>query len=240
VAINNRKEILGFYFDSATSSSKTFVFDPVARSFTDIVVPGATYVQNFGLNDSGQYVTSSDVGQFIYTPGGPTAPDGSSVFMPVAGGTLPAGQSQFAITVKPGTTYYIDPAFAHGFEYRAGTGPLFASVTAPTGIGTGHFSLYLWNGTSYVYSRSIDGGTAFTFATAVDRFELGGIPDSAAVDFAHPTSFVTGLTFAGAGTFNGFQNALGAVPEPASWWLVIAGFGLVGTVARRRGALAQA
>jgi len=36
------------------------------------------------------------------------------------------------------------------------------------------------------------------------------------------------------GSPGGFSYAAGAVPEPASWAMLIAGFGLVGAVLRRR------
>ncbi|MBV8971527.1 MAG: PEP-CTERM sorting domain-containing protein [Sphingomonadaceae bacterium] len=238
-AINNTGLILGQYsqyIDDTTSYSKAFSFDPVAHSFTDIDVPGALNVQTFGINDAGQYVVSSDAGQFIYSPGGPAAPGGASVFLPVSGGALPPGQAQFAITVAPGTTYYIDPAYASGFEYLAGNGPLFSSVTAPSGVGVGnHLALYLWDGSHYVFAARLTGGTAYDFAAPTARFELRGIPASAGIDPNNPSGFVTGLTFASAGQFDGFQNALPAgVPEPAAWSLFVAGFGVVGAAVRAR------
>jgi probable HAF family extracellular repeat protein len=238
-AINNNGQILGgysLYYDTENFYNKAFMYDPVAHTFTDIDVPGANNVQTWGINDLGQYVVNSDAGQFIYSPDGPTAPDGSPVFLPVAGGSLPPGQAQFAFTVVPGTTYYIDPAFATGFEYLAGSGPLFTSVTAPSGLFPSNiYELWLWNGASYAFASNITGGIAFTFEDALDRFQLRGIPRSAGIDAETHEGFITGLTFASAGQFDGFQIALsGAVPEPASWAMLIAGFGLVGAVQRRR------
>ncbi len=232
-AINNNGQILGGY-TTASGNSAAFFYDPDTGGFTDITIPGANSVTAWGINDSGRYVVTSDTGNFIYDPNGPVAPDGSPVFAPVDGAGLPPGSSQFAITVIAGQTYYIDPTYAFGFEYLSGTGPLFASVTAPTGIGTDNmFSLYLWNGTGYVFDTRITGGVAFTFADPTSRFELRGIPASAAIDPNNPSGFVTGLTFASAGQFDGFQNAL-AVPEPATWSLMIAGFGMAGAALRRR------
>ena len=233
-AINESGQILGGYFDDV-GNSHPFSYDRTAGVETAIVVPGATNAQTFGLNNLGQYVVSSDAGQFIYSPDGPVAPDGSSVFLPVDGLTLPAGSNQFAIGVVPDTVYYVDPSLARGFEYLSGTGPLFTSVIAPAGIGVNNmFQLWLWDGTKYVFDTRVTGGVAFDFTNPVDRFELIGIPASAGIDADHPNGFVTGLTFAGSGQFDGFQNALGAVPEPASWALMLAGFGVVGAAARRR------
>ncbi len=233
-AINNTGTILGGYSD-ADGNSHAFSFNVATGAFTDINVPGATNVQTFGINDSGQFVVATDGGSYIYTPGGATAPDGSAVFMPVVGGTTQPGQSQFAIAVAPGTTYYVDPAYATGFEFLSGSGPLFAGVTAPTGFGVNNqLSLYLWNGTSYVFDTRLTGGVDFTFASPVDRFELRGFPLSAQIDPNSHSGVVTGLRFASAGQFDGFQNALTAVPEPMSWTLLIAGFGIVGAAQRRQ------
>ncbi len=235
-AINNNGIALGGYTNAA-GYTQAFSLNLATLAFTDIIVPGALNTQTFGINDSGQFVISSDSGSYIYTPGGATAPNGAPVFNPVVGGVTAPGQAQFAITVAPGTIYYIDPAFASGFEYLSGTGPLFASVTAPAGIGIGNaFSLYLWNGTKYVFDARVIGGSAFTFLAPVDRFELRGIPMGAGIDPNTHAGFVTGLTFASAGQFNGFQNALtGAVPETSSWAMLIAGFGLVGAAMRVSG-----
>jgi hypothetical protein len=50
---------------------------------------------------------------------------------------------------------------------------------------------------------------------------------------ADSSNFITGLTFADAGAFNGFENALD-VPEPATWAVMILGMGAVGAALRRR------
>lgn len=237
-AINNNGQILGshtVYDVNGNGHLQAFSFDMATQAFTDIVIPGAQTVQTFGINDAGNFVVNSDSGQFIYSPTGPSAPDGSSVFLPVSGGTNVPGQSQFALTVSTGTTYYIDPAYASGFEYLSGTGPLFSGVTAPTGLGTNNLlSLYLWDGTTYVFDHKLTGGVAFDFVNAVDRFELRGILSSAGIDPNNPTGVITGLRFASAGKFDGFQIALTAVPEPASWAMLIAGFGMTGAALRRR------
>jgi hypothetical protein len=66
------------------------------------------------------------------------------------------------------------------------------------------------------------------------------------LDPANPTAFVTGLEFATSGTVNLTQTPVtiewpipggggtGAVAEPASWAMLIAGFGLTGAAMRRR------
>ena len=235
-AVNNFGIAAGGYTDSS-GHSQAFLYNIATKTFSNISVPGSTSVITFGINDGGQYVVNSDAGQFIFTPGGPSGPGGAPVFMPVSGENLPLGENQFAINVTPETTYYIDPHFATGFEFLAGTGPLFSSVTAPTGIAPGNlFQLWLWNPTTHTwgFDTTILGGTAFNFTTPLDRFELRGIPLSAAIDADHPDGFITGLTFAGSGEFNGFQDALTGVPEPATWALVILGLGFVGLALRQR------
>ena len=231
-AVNNNGMALGGY-NNADGLGHAFSYDLMTGAFTDINIPGATSVQTFGLNDSGQFVVSSDVGSFIFTPGGPSAPDGSSVFLPVDDGSAPDRSADFNFNVKPGQTYYIDPAFARGFEYLSGTNVDFTSVVLPIGIAPGDsYTLQLWNGTAYYNGGTIQGGVVYNFAGATDRFRIYGIPDSAGINAGNPSGFVTGLTFSGPGTFNGQQISL--VPEPAQWALLIGGFGLAGFAGRRR------
>ncbi len=231
-AINNSGTILGMYNDEDFNSD-AFRFDQQNGTFTDINVPGATYVQTFGVNDTGSFVLTSDVGQFIYTIGGPVAPDGSVVFLPVDDGSAPDGVSDFDFNVRAGQTYYIDPSFARGFEYLSGDDVDFASVTLPVGIAPGDsYTLALWNGSAYSYAGKIQAGVAYNFATGVDRFRIYGIPAAAGIDAGSQSGFITGLTFDGTGQFNGQQISL--VPEPAQWAMMIGGFGLAGLTARRR------
>lgn len=68
--------------------------------------------------------------------------------------------------------------------------------------------------------------------------------------FAHTSSNLTfGLRFGGAGFQGGFDESWGfdnlsitvaGIPEPANWAMLIAGFGLVGAMARRRRVVAAA
>ena len=116
--------------------------------------------------------------------------------------------------------------------------PTFASVTAPDGITSNDlYQLWLFDAATqhWVFDTNITGGQAFDFADPVSEFELRGIPASAGVN-ADGDGFVTGLTFAGSGHFDGQQIALSDVPEPTAWALMIAGFGLAGVRLRRRGA----
>lgn len=231
-AITNSNEILGMYTDGS-GNSHAFRFVASTGTYTDIVVPGATFVQAFGANQLGQFALTSDIGNFIYSFGGPIAPDGSTVFLPTDDGSGPGPVASFDFGVKPGQTYYIDPSFARGFEYLSGGNVDFASVTLPVGIAPGDsYALALWNGTDYDYAGKIAAGSQYNFDGPVDRFRIYGIPAGAGIDANDPSGFITGLTFDRPGQFNGQQISL--VPEPAEWALMISGFALAGLAARRR------
>jgi hypothetical protein len=75
--------------------------------------------------------------------------------------------------------------------------------------------------------------TANGFAGGVDRFQIRGIEASANVNAFDVTGFVTGLSFVAEGSFTGTMQAITtAVPEPATYWLWLAGAGAL--LARRR------
>src|SRR5690606_26934185 len=83
----------------------------------------------------------------------------------------------FDFNVEPEQTVYIDPEIAVGYEYVVNSGPNFASVLLPTGIGDDMFDLFLWNGTDYEDSGiDIAGGIEYFFASGgIDRFKIMGI-----------------------------------------------------------------
>ena len=67
----------------------------------------------------------------------------------------------FDINVEAGQTYNIDPAAAEGFIYKIGDGdPNFASVDLPTSG-----SLYLWNGSSFIFQANLLTRAAFTISS---------------------------------------------------------------------------
>lgn len=151
------------------------------------------------------------------------------------------GVYKFDMAVVPGQTYYIDPSVATGYDYQVGAGdPTFASVVLPTGI-PGNFKLWDKDALGNLQLvGSLLGGQVFDFgAGGVSFFEVTGIDPGAKLDPNNPTSFVTGLTFTGAGAFDGTQTALTAfvasVPEPTTWALTGLGVLAVTGIARRRG-----
>ncbi len=81
--INNRGEISGLYTDSS-SNRHGFVYDIATAKFTELTVPGSTYVEVWGLNDHGQVAidgldstTGFYVG-YIYCPSARNCPGGAA------------------------------------------------------------------------------------------------------------------------------------------------------------------
>jgi hypothetical protein len=167
---------------------------------------------------------------------------GPAVNLPVV---LANGSFQYNMAVAPGQLYYIDPAVAVGYDYVTGAGnPNFQSVVLPTGIGDGLYDIFGIGANHALTLLAHDwaGGATFDFgAGGIDAFRVAGIETSAGLDPASTTAFVTGLTFAGAGSFTGTQTPLtanvAAVPEPDVFALLLGGLGLVSVAARRRRSL---
>jgi hypothetical protein len=133
----------------------------------------------------------------------------------------------FNITVQPDVTYAIDPAIATGYIYKIGSGdPNFASVSLPNIGNPDPYSLYTWNGSSFVFDTTLAANTVFDFAASgVSEFEVLGIDPHLALDPTNPTAFITDLTFEGAGNFTGTMSPITvSVPEPSAWAMMLLGF----------------
>lgn len=152
------------------------------------------------------------------------------------------GSYTFEFGVDLNQQVFVDPEVAIGYTYEItdSASPLFASVEAPTGFGDDLYELWLWNGVEYVFDETLTGGVEFFFASALDRFQIRGIEANLGVDPTDPTAFVTGLTFASAGTVSMSQTPIvfntdppgGSVPEPSTLALFL--FGLTGYSFLRR------
>lgn len=149
------------------------------------------------------------------------------------------GGYNFDFGVILGQQVWIDPIVAIGYDYILNSGPLYDSVTLPTGIGDDLYDLYLWDATgmSWTFNTGLAGGSQHFFGgSGVDRFRVLGIETTANLDPLDPLAFVTGLTFAGAGTVNMDMLPItfntGPIPEPGSAWLMAVG--MTGLLVRRR------
>jgi hypothetical protein len=149
----------------------------------------------------------------------------------------------FDFDIMLNQTIFIDPIISVGYDYVVNSGPNIASALFPLlPVEPGGYQLFGFNSMNGLYDISLGSvlpETVFNFGQGgVSRFGVRGIDVSAMLDPNNPTAFVTGLTFVEAGTVNITQTPFtvdtGAVPEPASWAMLIAGFGLVGAAARRR------
>lgn len=102
-----------------------------------------------------------------------------------------------------------------------------------TSLGTGTFTVTTASSTVNFTSGSF-GGTNFAFSTCLGGLACGIIQNVSISQGLQQALSISGNAGAG-GSFGGsiaFSPA--AVPEPASWALLIGGFGLAGGVLRRR------
>src|SRR6185437_9951644 len=116
----------------------------------------------------------------------------------------------------PTSQTFIDPLVASGFIYTVGAGdPLFTSVEAITKVGAGIYQLSVWDAATSMFDlldSSFAAGETFDFTSlfpdGVSKFEITGIDPLAGLDPTDLTAFITGLTFAGPGSFTGTMEAI--------------------------------
>ena len=202
----------------------------------DILQVGQRYEIAVQQDDvvSGSTLTGRSRSFFEFAP----LPAGSgevAVFLP---SIVPDGKFKFDITVEVGKKIALDPIAAIGYDYQIGAGdPLFASVELPD-IGDGLFDLYLFSGTDWIFDRVLSASEEFFFAgSGVDRFRILGIEEDAGLDPLHTTAFITNVTFAGDGRFNGTMTPIPSTissPVPETTTLAIFSLGLIGIFISRR------
>ena len=242
--INNRGTLIGydevrqsaFLSDGTTTVT---LYDPRrigASNFTGEI---------FDINDADQLLgrqgNSSNSPWVLLNPVGvnPQAP-----LLPAEQTPTPDGGAVFTFTVfaAPATPLFFDPPVAVGYEYEVQDGPSFASVLLPN-VGDGKYRLELWNGSAWVdASVDLEAGVSFDFLSTVApdglrSFRIVGIETAVALDPTDPNAFVTGLTFTSGGELRLTQTSLTvdvpAVPEPATWLLMLAGLWLTRHIARQ-------
>ncbi len=166
----------------------------------------------------------------IFAAGNAVAP-----ILPHGGGTLPsfinvsAGQ-----TVKVTATGSIDCCSGSSYNGPAGRGGI-SNITNTLGNGIGNYSgatfalagVFTGGASSIPFTVGVGGN--FLVPTGATKFYFG-IPD--AFGFNGDVDYYFDN--------NGSFSVTTSVPEPASWALMIVGFGLVGATMRRRQGLAVA
>lgn len=138
--------------------------------------------------------------------------------------------SSLAVTIynaDTGIALFTPVIFNSGTANPSGDAYLFQAIT-PLTLGPGNYQLTAWNYDSNEpnYNNFGPGGPV-TFNSLGGRLTATGTRySSAAGVFA--TSVDVGTTRYGAGSF------IATVPEPASWALMLGGFGMLGMSMRRR------
>nr|WP_315252318.1 nidogen-like domain-containing protein [uncultured Duganella sp.] len=166
---------------------------------------------------------------------------GSTPYNPILPTNPSAGDGAWEfvnVPVSATNPVWFDPEVAVGYEYKVnGNGPLISSVILPQGIGDGRYDIYVWEGGDWkLLQANVLGGETFTFDTAVDRFKVLGIEETAGLNPASPIAFSAGLVFTQDGTVNLSQHAVSVtvVPEPSTYAMLGAGLAMLGMLARRR------
>lgn len=161
----------------------------------------------------------------------------------VAYGAGPYVESGMTFTGN-GDMFVIDPGY-YGSSY-AGGGFLTSDYAQPNVV-TINFAAS--NAFALDFGPLLDGLTQFTLAfsngsTVFTQLAVGGIVGTNSLEFygiVTDTAFTSvSITMNDAPYYNALDNVtigVGAVPEPATWALMIGGFGLAGSALRRRRAL---
>lgn len=240
---------------SRIGDTDVYIVSPNDRSGFSLSIESGYDVANpenfiFSSQILNGHFTRIEIGSLNFTGLVPESP-----FLPVGMG--PNGSFLFEQSVVAGTPFFFDPPVSVGYDYAVGEGsPLITSAMFPSLLGDldGFDIFELGEGGSLLFADVMGGQWVdFTslsgYANGISGFSLRDINPALMIDPADPAAFVTGLTFATSGTVTLTQTPVtiefpipgtGAVPEPSSWAMMIAGFGLTGAAMRRRKRLVAA
>jgi Nidogen-like len=186
-------------------------------------LPGARTAEILDVvNQSNVSPTTPGLWQFNFSEGSAPGDTPENPLMPV----IIDNSFVFNFPVQPNQTFFIDPEIAIGYDYAVSGGPLFASVTAPTGINASNMFDLVFGAANV----PITGGIAYIFGAPQSSFRIQGIDVAANLDPTNPLAFNTGVGFDTAGFVTVTQTPIttfnsSAVPGPIPLLGVGAAFG---------------
>lgn len=206
-------------------------------------LPGSRTAAVLDLQDTSN-VNSTTPGVWLLNIRNGAIATGATASAPLLPTIVDANGFNFNFNIQLGQRIFIDPEVAVGYDYVVSSGPNILRALFPLIPGdVDGFEIYGYSEGTGLYDNLLGiamPGVDFEFgALGVSRFGLRDIEASPFLDPTNPLAFVTGLDFVGAGDVEMTQRPVtlfvpGGVPEPTSWAMLIAGFGLTGATMRRR------
>ncbi|QXQ05644.1 PEPxxWA-CTERM sorting domain-containing protein [Sphingosinicellaceae bacterium] len=231
---------------AAHDSSSVVALPDAAYAYADAdLKAGKVHLLATATNYSGANASARLLDTLHFTIAGATA--STVTYIPVSfafDGTLVGGSDPATASGELNYGFYFGSASAYEFgDYGAGyygvygNYPVFTYASAPRvgGWVSSSFSSYDPLDTRFTGIYAITGATA---DIPID-FSLGLRASQVGLDFLNTGSIsighVEGVSYTSdSGVFLTAPTSVGGVPEPASWALLVAGFGIVGSAARQR------